>query len=367
MSWPEDQGVGATALAELDAVDAALAGEPVEDGHEALAALALALRDTRELPSEELARSLDEAAAEHFARPRRRNVRRRAQAVVRHPAFAIAAILLVGVAFVLPLALFAHGSGGSASSPAAGTSAGAAASPNTENTPAEHAPAERQIEHTASLDVGVPPSSMQSTSQRVFTIASAFHGYVQQSNVSSGNAEQAGATFTIRVPSENLSGAIAALAHLGHVRSENETTNDVTEAHAGLERSLGDARAERASLLAQLAHASEPEAVQMLKDKLRAIDAIISRLEGSLHALDGRVQFTNIALSLTPEASAAATAGDLTPGGALHDAGAILDAGLAVIVLAAAALIPVAVIVAAVAFALAALRRRLRESALDAS
>jgi hypothetical protein len=225
----------------------------------------------------------------------------------------------------------------------------------------------REVEHSASLDVGVAPSAIQSASQRVFTLANAFHGYVQHSSVTSGNAEQGGASFILRVPSPNLAGAIATLTRLGHVRSENETTNDVTETHASLERSLADARAERASLLVQLSHASETARVEALKTQLRAVEARIVQLEGALRALYSRVDYTNIALSLTPETQSGVGAGDLTPGGAIHDAGAILDTGLAVLVLAAAVLIPLAAIGAALVLALAGTRRRQREHALDAT
>jgi hypothetical protein len=398
MQKPENGALGAEALAELHALDAALSGEAVDERHEELAALAVALRTTRPRPREQFLATLDEQAAPRFS-PRARRVsawRRPAHGrlhdVVRHPAFAIAALAVLAVAIILPLALLGKVSVHSTSSHSAaapqaervrGLPSGATpeAHQNGAETPRHAAAAAgaearppgapaagtRQVEHTASLDVGVAPSAIQSASQRVFTLASAFHGYVQQSNVSSGSAEGGGASFSLRVPSSNLGGAIAALAHIGHVRSENETTNDVTEAHAALERSLADARAERASLLAALSRSSEVEHSEALKAKLRVLEARIAQLEGSLRALNSRISYTNIALSLTPEAQSGAGAGELTPGGALHDAGAILDVAIAVAVLAAAVLVPVAAIAALLGLGMALTRRRLREHALDAS
>ena len=229
------------------------------------------------------------------------------------------------------------------------------------------------------MDVGVAPGAIESTAQRVFTLVSAYGGYVRQSSVSSGEAgrgaeplhgeegQRGGASFDIRVPSANLSDALAALAHLGHVRSENNTTNDVTDQHASLRGALGEVQAERSSVLAQLRKATDEGEIAVLKSRLHTLDERIGQLQGQLRSLDQRVTYTSLAFSLTPESSSAgAGSGDLTPGGAAHDAAAILDAALAVFVLAAAALLPLAAIVTAGSMTIAATRRRLRERALDA-
>jgi hypothetical protein len=232
--------------------------------------------------------------------------------------------------------------------------------------PAAAAPA-RQVERTSTLDVGVAPSSIQSAAQRVFTLASAFNGYVRQSSVSAGSPGQGGATFDVRLPSSNLAAAIAALSRLGHVRSETDTTNDVTDQLSSLERSLGGLRAERASLLKQLGAASEAQQEASLRARLHALEAQIAQVQGTLGALRSRVDYTSLALSLTPEAAAGAASGDLTPGGAAHDAARILDAALAVLVIAGAAVLPLGALIVGAWFVTALMRRRLREHALDAS
>lgn len=375
MSKHEDQLTAPEA--ELAAVDAALRGDEVPAEYAQIATLVSALREARPRASEHFVRALDARAEQKFARKRPRRV----EAVLRHPAFAVTVIGVIAAAIVVPIGLSVHGSGGGGSvpgsehapganrarrqlapalAPPSSPVAGGASSPQGEK-------GARQVEHGASLDLGVAPSSIQSAAQQVFSLASAFHGYVEQSSVSSGGGEQGGASFQLRVPSANLPGAIAALAHLGHVRSENETTNDVTEALGSLKRSLADANAERASLLAQLARTSEAEAAEALKRKLHAVDARVAALEGSIRALTQRVEYTNVALSLAPERQSGASAGDLTPSGALHDAGLILGTGLSLLVLAAAVLLPLALVVLAAAIALAAARRRLREQALERS
>jgi uncharacterized protein DUF4349 len=400
MSRLEKTRLTAEAQRELDAIDAALGGETVAVQHAALAELALATRALRPRPSDEFLQTLDARASRGFRResdetPANRSSRRPSSP--HHEGWrrlqgrgSTLTALGLGVAALVAVALTVSpsGSGGGrvalpaprfgvaqpvpngaptaprgplVSAPAAGTAGASAASPAGAGGPS------RQIERSSTLDIGVAQDSIQSAAQRVFTLVSAFGGYVKQSNVSSGGPAQGGASFDIRVPSSNLSSAIAALSHLGHVRSENDTTNDVTDQLNSLRRSLGDQQAERSSLLRQLAAASEPQQAAALKVRLRAVEARISQLQGALHALTARIDYTSLALSLTPESSGGAASGDLTPGAAAGDAARILDAALAVLVIGAAATLPLALIVIAGWTAAAVLRRRWREQALDAS
>ena len=285
---------------ELDAIDAALGGEAVADAHAPLAELAHALRAIRPRPRADFVRALDERAARGFnagseqvkSSPEERRARPRwgaAHALLARPALGLAVAAMLAAAVALPLTLSGSAPAPVSSRPAKilpasgaprkaeeqapasakSSASGASTAPSSQQAnPALRgalAPAiapgvsARQIERTATLDVGVAPSAIDSTSQRVFTLANAFNGYVLQSNVSSGDSAQGGASFDIRIPSSNLAGAIAALSHLGHVRSENGTTNDVTDQFASVRRSLGELGAERASLLRQLAAASDAQ------------------------------------------------------------------------------------------------------------
>jgi hypothetical protein len=250
---------------------------------------------------------------------------------------------------------------GRAEAPPAGSPAG-------KSTAQAAAPGEaaRQVERSAALDIGVAPDSVQSAAQRVFALASSYGGYVAQSNVSTGGP-QGEASFDVRLPSARLPSAIAALSHLGRVRSENNGTNDVTDQLGSLRRSLAGLQAERSSLLRQLAAATDPATVQTLKERLHGVEASISHVQGAVRTLVARVDYTAVALTLTAESSAGTASGDLTPGAAVGDAARILDAALAVLVIGGAAMVPLAAIVLLGWIAVAVGRRRLREHALDAS
>jgi hypothetical protein len=412
MSRTRRRHMGAEARRELEAIDAALDGRPVDAEHNSLATLARELRATRPRADEQFLAALDARAARGFehagaqqpapagrapalrARSRALRGRFRLRNLYARPALGLAFAALLAVAVVVPLALQGghRGSKSAAqhaplsvlSEPAgarstfttersarAGEKAAASASAAGEAAlapvPSAQAAPARQVERTASLEVGVAPGEIQSKANQVFTLVSRFGGYVRQSNVSSGGAGQGGASFDLRVPSAGLARAIAALSELGHVRSENNTTNDVTDQFNSLESSLADLRAERASVLRQLSRASEAAEETRLKARLHGLDARIAQQQGALGALSGRVNYTALSLTLTPEAAAASKHSELTPGSAASDAGKILEAALAVLVIAAAALIPLGAFSLAAWMVIAATRRRLREQALDAS
>jgi hypothetical protein len=404
---------------ELEAVDAALSGEPVDAADAPLGELTRTLQSLRPRPSEDFLRVLDARAARGFRREpapdaaapygadpdaavpdaagpaarerdRLRPRRQRSRALLLLPAAGLGVALAAVLAVSLlggsggPQAVHAPSAGPASPAPSAArplngelksfetkSSNMGRAGPETAGAGASGAaaaaPATRQVERTSTLDVGVAPSSIQSAAQRVFTLASAFNGYVRQSSVSSGSVGQGGASFDVRLPASNLTAAIAALSHLGHVRAETDTTNDVTDQLGSLQRAIGGLQAERASLLRQLAAASEAQLEASLRARLHAVEARISQLQGTLGALRSRVAYTSLALSLSPEAAAGAASGDLTPGGAAHDAAQILDAALAVLVIAAAAALPLGTLIVVAWVVIALTRRRLREQALDAS
>jgi Domain of unknown function (DUF4349) len=416
MRTARNEKLSTAAVRELEAIDATLRGESVDREHARLVALVHELQESRAQPAREFVQTLDARAARGFdreagaqerlaGRPPRVKPGRRPARAKRPPrpllAAGLAAALALSVA--VPLAVSGHkaatarvaqapaqtesattltrraparaantfdtkGPATTSTPQAAEPSSGpasAAAAGGSGSTAAAAAP--RQVERSTTLALGVAPNAIQSTSQQVFTLVSGFGGYVRQSNVSAGSSGQGGASFDLRVPSANLSNALAALSHLGRVRSENDTTNDVTEQFDSLRGSLADLQAERSSLLKQLAASSQAQQEATLKDRLRAVETHISELRGQLNALRNRVDYTSVALTLTAEAAVASKQGDLTPGGAARDAGQVLQDAFAVLVIAAAASVPIGALGLLAWVALSSTRRRAREQALDTS
>ncbi|HXW58226.1 MAG TPA: DUF4349 domain-containing protein [Solirubrobacteraceae bacterium] len=399
MAWRERDPLSELARSELAVVDAALRGDALPAEHAELAELALLLREDRPRPQARFAGALDREVDRRVHREPVRSaprvdgparwrrwlaepVPRAAGAVVLTALIAVGAFALIGGerhrggAQSARHEAFAHGGSpaqpvGEASEARAGTHLSASkgvarefAQPSVASPAA--APAGRSVEQTATLQLGVSRKQIASTGQQVFTIVNSFHGYVQQSSTTSGSAQEGGASFQLRVPSSSISGTLAALSQLGRVLSETNTTSDVTEQLSSLQRSLGSARAERAALIAQIAHTSERSSVEALRGRLRGVDARIAGLQTSLRSLSSQVATTPISLTLTGEAPAqASSSGDLTPGGAVRDAGEILSTALAVLLIALAATLPVALALALAWSAITTARRRQREQTLD--
>jgi hypothetical protein len=380
------------ARAELAAIDAALDGTPVAQEHAELAVVAQLVRDSRPRPRPEFTAALDARAAEGFARTRVSGDRGHASFAgwlgARSGIRVLAATASVVVVLVATIAVVAsHGGSGARSGsaaprvnhagPAQSTPAKAGVErPSSATSPSATAPSapERKVVRSATLDVGVPEAAIQSTSQKVFALVSAAGGYVNSSSVSSsagsgaGDAgSEGGATFEVRLPSGAVASTIASLSQLGHVRSETDNTNDVSERYGSLTGSLQDARAQRSGLLKQIAATAEGARREGLEAQLHAVERTIASLQQSLSSLRTRIDMTPLALSLTPErgSGGGAAPAPFTPGGAASAAAEVLSAALAVLLIAAAAALPAALVALCVWGAFAAARRRRREQALS--
>src|SRR3954469_2291693 len=213
---------------ELDAIDAALAGRPVDPELTELGALAVALRDERPEPDPFFVRGLDSRAAAGFARPSRasrlKTLVRRSPMLVPGVAVSVLLALVVSVALLkgpsdLPSDFDSAGGGSSSSgassagdsaaapesapqaaedSAGAGSavtqSAGRAAKP----TPSLAAPVPpvggggspksdkrtaRKVERSASMTLVAKPGEVDSVADRIVQTADANGGFVVSSSV----------------------------------------------------------------------------------------------------------------------------------------------------------------------------------------
>jgi hypothetical protein len=278
-------------------------------------------------------------------------------------------------------------SGGGGSPSAAGLGAATEAAPSTgsraESAPSDAAPPTvapssgtaatpaptggRRIERSAALVLGVAPSRMQSTSSRVFAVASDFDGIVDSSSVSSGD-RTGGATFAMRFPADRVSEAVNRLAGLGHVRTQTSGTRDVTRGFISARGRLRDATAERAGLLRALAGATDAGRIDALKRRLHLVEGRIAAARGEVRRLQAATDFARVQLTLEPEHSGAATPtpdDGWDPGDALRAAGRILAACAGAAVVGLAVLVPLGALLGLAWGARSALRRRRRHAALQ--
>lgn len=358
---------------ELLAIDAALAGESVPPELADLGALVRIARDDRPRPADAFAERLDERARAGFgaeaARPRRplAGVRTRLRRRTLLPALGAAATLVLAV--VVGTSVL----GGSGSSeklfPASGPPASSeslksqpdsVASSGAAATPAQ---APRKVQRQASLTLEAAPDRVDDVSQRVIRVIDGVDGVVANSSISSGDGN--GASFELRIPSERLQTALAQLSKLGHVRSRQESSQDVTDGFNAAKGRLDEALAERSSLLKQLAAAATPNKAESIRARLRINAQQIVQARSGVTDLRRRTSFATVGLTIDARKGGSGEgAGTWTPGDALGDAGRVLEVSLGVLVVALAVALPVTVVVALAGVAASVARRRRREQAL---
>jgi hypothetical protein len=378
----------------LRELDAALAGQAGADPE--LTELVTAVRSARPEADAAFLASLDARVHAGFPRPDGSPRRRRAwRPAVLLPAMGVAAAALVALVVALP------GSGGdhpsrqspdttlnAAPAPASGApapesaSAGAGSSSSSAAAPAPASgqtksgaatpspplgagPAgPRKVEQAVQLTLTPAPADVQTTADGVVRETQAVGGYVENSQVSTGDSGGS-ASFTLRVPSARLDDALARLSKLAHVGALTQSATDITGAFTSAESRLSDARAERRALLRALGRATTDRQIGTLRARLADNRSQISARNGELDALRRRADLTTVGVTIEGTGKPKAGGGAWTPRDALHDAGRVLQVAGGVAVIALAVLLPLGILALLALLAARALRRRRREIALD--
>jgi Domain of unknown function (DUF4349) len=218
---------------------------------------------------------------------------------------------------------------------------------------------------SASLSLSTTPANVQATSDGVARLATREGGYVASSHtqVQSGAGE---ASLTLRLPSAHLGAALAAIGRLAPVRSESQSLQDITNTYNATRQRLGDARAERQALLRALAKASTAGEIGSLHERLAANRGAIASEETALRQISRRASNSEVEVTVLATNHAAA-GGTLTLRRGLHDAGRVLSVALAVLVIAAAALVPLALLCLLLVGVARLWRRYTRERVLEGS
>jgi hypothetical protein len=266
-----------------------------------------------------------------------------------------------------------------AAPPAGATAPGApaAAAPGTNSatldrarrTPAPVTPnsGPRKVQRSADLVLRVPTGKVESTSDGVIRTVDRFGGIVATSAISSDDSTGGEATFELRIPTERLDDALAALSKLGHVAQRSQDLVDITSSFTSAEDRLSDARAERRGLLKALGRATTKQQIDSLRARLRDVRSQIARLNGDLAALRRRADLSTVTVTVRGGGSQAqeGTGGQWSPGDAARDAVRVLEVIAGVLLIALAIVVPLALLALTGAFGVRATRRRRRESALD--
>lgn len=380
--------------ASLQAIDAAIAGQPVDPRHAELAELASLLTAQRpEMPAER-ARSLDQRLQRHFAPPARARRWWRFTPVggAVAAAFAAAVAIVVVLSSGGPARLVQDSSGAAArpghsavrtpasaaavatskASPAGGAAAlgpAGAASGSPVPGPAQPLSGGRKIIQAAQLALTTTPNRIDDVAQEVFDIVGRQNAVVNNSAVTATGGQDGSAQFQLSVPSSALSATMFALSRLRYaaVASRTDTTQDVSGQVAGAGHRLADARALRTSLLVQLSNATTQPQIGSLRAQIHDAEGAIARDEAALRGLSRQVAYSRLDVTVSAGAAPASGGGSFTIAQGVHDAGRVLTvlAGAALIGL--AVLVPVGLVAVLVGWIVLTIRGRRREQALDAA
>jgi hypothetical protein len=218
----------------------------------------------------------------------------------------------------------------------------------------------------ASVGLSASPGNVQDVSDAVARLAAHEEGYVQQSHVQVQQHGPSEANLTLKLPSARLAAALAAIARLAPVSSESQSLQDITNAYEAAHQRLADARAERQALLRALAAATTEGQIDGLRERLSQARNAITQDQAAVQSVSQRASTAEVEVTVVAGAAAShASSEGLTLHRGLHDAVRVLTVALIAILIAAAALVPLALLIAALAIARRTWRRYQRERALD--
>jgi hypothetical protein len=304
------------ARAELQALDAILAREPVGEEQLELAALVDSVRGDAPTLSEAAAARLESRvfAGRGLAGSARRRPGRPQLALAGGSllALVVAAVVVLssgvlstkspGVSTRSPALAPQSAQTSRPTTPTASAGAvlpavpGAARSGATAATPLAVEPTGRLVSQAASLTLATPARSLQGVADAIAASTERSGGIVESSNVTlRGDASHA--SFTLSVPSAVLSRLIASLSRLGVLRSLTRTTTDITERYDQAQAGLAAEQTTRAGLVRGLAAASAGTAPS-IRERITTLDGEIGLASGEVVALASSARTATISVSV---------------------------------------------------------------------
>ncbi|MBJ7348960.1 MAG: DUF4349 domain-containing protein, partial [Thermoleophilaceae bacterium] len=166
------------------------------------------------------------------------------------------------------------------------------------------ASADRKQTRNGDLELVTKPEDLEDSADDVIATVDRYRGFVQQSSVTGGDAGRAQANFDLRLPAAQFGPALRELSSIAHVRARNQQVQDVTTSYDRRKTSLVDARAQRAGLLKALAAASTEQEIESIRLRLKTVNRRIERADKSLARLNQRINFVQLAVTITGEQDA---------------------------------------------------------------
>ena len=175
------------------------------------------------------------------------------------------------------------------------------------------------IARTASLSLVA--KDFASVEAAVKAIVSRHSGYIGELNTSTPPDAAKTLSATLRVPSARLEPALAELKQLGRADQESQAGVEVTKQYVDLAARLKNSRATEERLLGVLRNnTGKVKDVLEVENEISRVRGEIEEMEADQRALQSRVDFATITLSVTEEYKASFNAPPSSTGARLHNA-----------------------------------------------
>ena len=161
----------------------------------------------------------------------------------------------------------------------------------------------RKIVYTVNLDLET--RDFDSAADQVYAICSELGGYVESSSISGSSLNYSGgyyyrnASFTLRVPAQNLDSAVGKFEGAFNVVSSNRYSEDITSSYYDVDARLKSLSEEEQRLLEMLEGADELQYMIQIEDKLSDIRYQIETYYSRLQRMDSSVNYSTLNISIS--------------------------------------------------------------------
>ncbi|MCZ7531873.1 MAG: DUF4349 domain-containing protein [Acidimicrobiia bacterium] len=214
-------------------------------------------------------------------------------------------------------------------------------------------PFEAKVIRDGRIDVRIGEGTFDARGSEIRAIAAELGGYVSsgESHIEEYDENRyAVGWFTLRIPSDRFDDAVARVEGLGERVSSSLSSQDVSDQYVDLEGRLKYWRQQEAFYTGLLAEAQDIDDLVTIQVQMQDVLLNIEQIEGQLQYLDGRTSYATLTVGLTevPDVVAPIVEPTSDPGPieeAFDQAGEVLLATVAFLIVAAAVIIPIGILV----------------------
>lgn len=193
----------------------------------------------------------------------------------------------------------APGASFSAAAPSTPSTSGGATATGASSLPTGSVGQPARIAQTGSLDLNVARGALTSTMNKLTALASAYGGFVANSQTQSGGSvttsgSSTSGSVTLQVPVANFSPLLAAAKSLGQTSALTTKATDVTSQYVDLQSRITALEASRQQYLTIMTKASSVGDVLAVQAQLDNLQSEIEQLQGQLAVLQNETDYSTL-------------------------------------------------------------------------